>query len=174
MPDRHSQDSISSSIEVGIVISFLSCPNNVCPSTVGSLGTILYNGPFKPSRPNPNPYHLQPNRNFRVHIPKGATKGKAQLIVTHFNLVGVRAAISTALNYRANIDTLYRRGHLRQLMRSVSLSMSHRGCSFLEVNGTYGHILTTPMAHLSSHYLFIPHNGSVHSFSIHIIDCTWL
>ncbi|KZP30648.1 hypothetical protein FIBSPDRAFT_777409, partial [Athelia psychrophila] len=87
-------DSLESSTEVGVVISFISCPNNACPSSANRLGTILYNGPYKPQFPNPNPNHLQPNQNFRIHIPKGA-KGKAQLIVTHFNLIGAGPAPNT-------------------------------------------------------------------------------
>jgi hypothetical protein len=50
------------------------------------MGTILYNGPFKPE------YHESdqpPYQNFSVNIPEAIGKGKAQLNVAHVSLVGV-------------------------------------------------------------------------------------
>jgi len=83
--------SIEGSIEVGLVISFLSCttfPNSLCLTPQQQLGSILYNGPYKPVLPNPNPYHLEPHQNFTVQIPSGTSTGNGQLAVTNFELVG--------------------------------------------------------------------------------------
>ena len=86
------QNSIEGPIEVGLVISFLSCTtfkDSICPPPNQQLGSILYNGPYNPQYPNPNPYHLQPHQNFTVIIPSGASQGKGQLAVTSFELRGV-------------------------------------------------------------------------------------
>jgi len=83
--------SVEGSVEVGLVISFLSCatfPNSLCLTPQQQLGSILYNGPYKPGSPNPNPYHLEPHQNFTVQIPPGTNTGNGQLAVTDFVLVG--------------------------------------------------------------------------------------
>ena len=48
------------------------------------MGDILYYGPYVPD-PNGNP----PSQTFTVTIPAGIQKGRAQLGVAHFTLIGV-------------------------------------------------------------------------------------
>ncbi|KAJ7729797.1 hypothetical protein B0H16DRAFT_225176 [Mycena metata] len=80
-------DTLTGSIEVAVVIAFLSCNGRpACPVASEVLGSILYNGPFNPqfvtgvSRP--------PHQNFTVTVPSTVSSGPAQLAVSHFSLVG--------------------------------------------------------------------------------------
>lgn len=80
--------------EVAVVISLLSCtyyPNDVCPPPINVAGQFLYNGPYSPKIPIPNPYDLPYHENFTVTIPSDTPKGNAQLAVTHFYFTGVSA-----------------------------------------------------------------------------------
>ncbi|KAJ5863899.1 uncharacterized protein N7529_005815 [Penicillium soppii] len=78
-------NSLSPSVEVGVVIGFTSCASTPCRSAEDILGTILYNGPFKPV------YHetsLPPYENFTVTVPASAAKGNGQINVAHAALIG--------------------------------------------------------------------------------------
>ncbi|KZP04160.1 hypothetical protein FIBSPDRAFT_788260 [Athelia psychrophila] len=91
-------DSLSGSTEIAVVISFLSCspyPSAICPPPTALLGSTLYNGPYNPQYPSPNPNKLQPHQNFTVTLPASAPNGSAQLTVTHFSLIGAGPYAST-------------------------------------------------------------------------------
>ncbi|KAJ5550393.1 hypothetical protein N7461_005091 [Penicillium sp. DV-2018c] len=75
----------SSSEELGIAIGLTSCASSPCRDADEVLGTILYNGPFKPV------YHESsqpPYQNFTVKVPSSATVGKSQINVAHAALIG--------------------------------------------------------------------------------------
>jgi hypothetical protein len=58
------------------------------------MGTILYNGPFKPE------YHESsqpPYQNFSVNIPEAIGKGTAQLNIAHVSLVGVSCLVLSSM-----------------------------------------------------------------------------
>ena len=80
------QNSLSPSTEVAVVIGFSSCASTPCRSAEDILGTILYNGPFKPVYHETN---LPPYENFTVTLPSSAAKGKGQINVAHASLIGV-------------------------------------------------------------------------------------
>ncbi|CAI7582295.1 unnamed protein product [Penicillium bialowiezense] len=78
-------NSLSGSTEIGVVIGFTSCDSGPCRAADEVLGTVLYNGPFKPV------YHessLPPYQNFTVTVPSSAAKGKGQINVAHATLIG--------------------------------------------------------------------------------------
>ncbi|KAJ7790372.1 hypothetical protein B0H13DRAFT_1615683 [Mycena leptocephala] len=79
-------DTLTPSIEIAIVIGFLSCGAYPCPSPLDRIGTILYNGGYRPEWHN-IPFK-PPHQNFTVTIPKATLPGKAELSVIHFTLVG--------------------------------------------------------------------------------------
>ncbi|KAJ7171099.1 hypothetical protein C8R46DRAFT_1262151 [Mycena filopes] len=79
-------DTLTGSVEVAIVIAFLNCNSYPCPSPMDELGTILYNGSYRPEFHNV-PGYKPPHQNFTVRVPKSA-KGRSQLSVVHFSLVG--------------------------------------------------------------------------------------
>ncbi|KAJ7263045.1 hypothetical protein C8J57DRAFT_1334526 [Mycena rebaudengoi] len=81
-------DTLTGSIEVAIVIGFLSCPDFPCQSPADRIGNILYNGPYDPEFHTNISVSKPPHQNFSVTIPAAAPSGKAQLSVTHFSLVG--------------------------------------------------------------------------------------
>ena len=86
-----SQDTLTGSVDVAIVISLLECPKNRhCPNPFDELGATLYQGPYKPQFPTfPTPDN-EPQQNFTVIVPGSFDPGsKAQLAVTHLSLVGV-------------------------------------------------------------------------------------
>ncbi|KAF8218108.1 hypothetical protein K438DRAFT_1555854, partial [Mycena galopus ATCC 62051] len=61
-------DTLTSSVEVVIVIGFVSCGSTPCPSPMDRVGDVLYNGPFHPA------FHSGgglPYQNFIVTIPTG-------------------------------------------------------------------------------------------------------
>lgn len=98
---NNTQDTLGGSTEVAVVISFLSCvsfANSTCPPPTALLGDTLYNGPYNPQYPSPNPNHLQPHQNFTIQIPASAPNGTAQLAVTHFNLIGVGSFLSSCVS----------------------------------------------------------------------------
>ncbi|KAJ6138145.1 hypothetical protein N7471_004631 [Penicillium samsonianum] len=78
-------NSLSPSKEMGVAIGLSSCASSPCRDADEVLGTILYNGPFKPE------YHesgLPPYENFTVTVPASATLGKNQINVAHAALIG--------------------------------------------------------------------------------------
>ncbi|KAG5637398.1 hypothetical protein H0H81_004706 [Sphagnurus paluster] len=78
------------SAEVAIVIGFESCASSYpCRPAADGMGTVLYNGPYKPQYQNGAPTYKPPHQNFTVVIPSTAAKGKAQLNFAHFVLIGV-------------------------------------------------------------------------------------
>lgn len=81
------------------MIGFASCGSAPCHSATDLLGDILYNGSFNPV------YHetsLPPYQNFTVTVPSSATKGKGQINVAHFSLIGVSSSHSPIWFKRAN------------------------------------------------------------------------
>ncbi|KAB8230223.1 uncharacterized protein BDW43DRAFT_170263 [Aspergillus alliaceus] len=81
-------NTLTGSQEVGVVIGLSSCASKPCFSPQDSMGTVLYNGPFKPV------YHetsQPPYQNFTVQIPDSAVKGDAQINVAHVAIVGASA-----------------------------------------------------------------------------------
>ncbi|KAH7920762.1 hypothetical protein BV22DRAFT_1132822 [Leucogyrophana mollusca] len=85
-------NSLSGSEEVAVVIALQSCAARACSPPSDVLGSILYNGPFNPQAPNPNPDHQQLNQNFTVQVPSGFQSGSALLSVTHVALIGAGPA----------------------------------------------------------------------------------
>ena len=85
------QDSLSSSLEIGIGIAIASCATRPCFSPQDFMGDVLYHGAYKPVQLKSS---LTLFQNFSVEIPFGFPKGHAQLNVAHSALIGVR---STAL-----------------------------------------------------------------------------
>ncbi|KKK11913.1 hypothetical protein P175DRAFT_0504944 [Aspergillus ochraceoroseus IBT 24754] len=78
-------NSLTGSTEMGVAIGVQSCPESTCHPAESFLGTILYNGPFKPV------YHETynpPYENFSVTVPEGTPKGRALVGVAHATLVG--------------------------------------------------------------------------------------
>ncbi|EAW24725.1 uncharacterized protein NFIA_102090 [Aspergillus fischeri NRRL 181] len=78
-------NSLTGSQEIAVAIGLSSCADSKCYSSEDVMGTILYNGPFKPE------YHesgLPPYQNFSVNIPESIGKGTAQLNIAHVSLVG--------------------------------------------------------------------------------------
>ncbi|KAF7303667.1 hypothetical protein MIND_00596100 [Mycena indigotica] len=79
-------DTLTPSTEIAIVIGFEACNDGPCPSPADQMGTILYNGPYKPEFQDDGVFF--PHQNFTVTIPQNAVKGPSQLNVAHFALVG--------------------------------------------------------------------------------------
>ncbi|GFF52083.1 hypothetical protein IFM46972_09450 [Aspergillus udagawae] len=78
-------NSLTGSQEIAVAIGLSSCADSKCYAPEDVMGTILYNGPFKPE------YHESsqpPYQNFSVNIPESIGKGKAQLNIAHVSLVG--------------------------------------------------------------------------------------
>ncbi|KAF4617367.1 hypothetical protein D9613_006158 [Agrocybe pediades] len=84
-------NSLSGSTEVAIVIAINSCHNTTCVPPDAILGSILYNGPYKPALQNAAPFK-PPHQNFTVKIPESLQKGRAQLAVYHVALIGAGPA----------------------------------------------------------------------------------
>ncbi|KIK57586.1 hypothetical protein GYMLUDRAFT_172600 [Collybiopsis luxurians FD-317 M1] len=96
-------DTLSGSEEVAVVIGLWSCGNNPCPGPTNILGSILYNGPYKPQFSDPSD-GLPPHENFTVAIPSGFTQGRAQLGVVHVALGGAGLApFMQTMNSTVNI-----------------------------------------------------------------------
>ncbi|KAG6023822.1 hypothetical protein E4U19_004114 [Claviceps sp. Clav32 group G5] len=70
--------------EVSIVISMASCPEGKCPSAGDDIGTILYAGPFNPQETGSG----TPQGTLNITIPNNFPTGAAELLATHFLLVG--------------------------------------------------------------------------------------
>lgn len=85
----NSQDTLSASTEVAVVIAINSCHNTTCIPPADILGSILYNGPYSPKFQPTAPASLPPHQNFTVTIPAALPKGPAQLAVFHVSLIGV-------------------------------------------------------------------------------------
>ncbi|KAB8071476.1 hypothetical protein BDV29DRAFT_179133 [Aspergillus leporis] len=78
-------NSLTGSVEVAVAIGVAFCASSPCFAPKDSIGTILYNGPFKPE------YHetsQPPYQNFTVQIPDSAAEGTAQINVAHVAIVG--------------------------------------------------------------------------------------
>ncbi|EGN95797.1 hypothetical protein SERLA73DRAFT_142740 [Serpula lacrymans var. lacrymans S7.3] len=78
-------NSLSSSVEVAVVIGIESCSNQPCPAPTDMMGQLLYNGPYNPVAHEPQLPHYQ---NISVTIPASLAKGTAQLNILHVNLIG--------------------------------------------------------------------------------------
>ncbi|KAG5913310.1 hypothetical protein E4U42_001293 [Claviceps africana] len=68
--------------EVSLILSILPCPNDNCPNAGNNLGTILYEGPFHPQGAP------IPEQTLNVTVPESVPLGTAELLATHFVLVG--------------------------------------------------------------------------------------
>lgn len=77
---------LSSSVEVAVVIALQSCPSFTCAPPSDLMGIILYNGPFTPDLTASGP--KPPNQNFSLEVPSTMPKGRAQLGVAHLALIG--------------------------------------------------------------------------------------
>ncbi|KAJ5368711.1 uncharacterized protein N7496_008471 [Penicillium cataractarum] len=78
-------NSLTGSTEMAVAIGISSCATQACASPDEFMGTILYNGPFKPE------YHESPTppyQNFTVTVPSSFTAGNAQINVAHATLIG--------------------------------------------------------------------------------------
>ncbi|KAJ5168937.1 uncharacterized protein N7482_004531 [Penicillium canariense] len=78
-------NSLTGSTEMAVAIGISSCASQACNPADEVMGSILYNGPFKPvyhetSRP--------PYQNFTVSLPSGFAPGNAQINVAHATLIG--------------------------------------------------------------------------------------
>ncbi|KZV68470.1 hypothetical protein PENSPDRAFT_687238 [Peniophora sp. CONT] len=80
-------NSLTGSQEVAVVIAVGHCYATPCDNTE-RLGTILYNGPFKPEYPTTHTPQDTPQQNFSIQIPPGMATGQAALSVFHISLVG--------------------------------------------------------------------------------------
>ncbi|KAH7927835.1 hypothetical protein BV22DRAFT_1006033 [Leucogyrophana mollusca] len=82
----------SQASEVAVVIAIFPCfsdPPLSCPAFErDGVGEILYNGPYNPQYPSPNPDNEPPQQNFTVTIPSGIKTGPAVFSVTHFSFTG--------------------------------------------------------------------------------------
>ncbi|KAG6084801.1 hypothetical protein E4U30_001748 [Claviceps sp. LM220 group G6] len=70
--------------EVSLVISMASCPDGKCPNAGDNIGMILYAGPFNPQAQGT----ATPQETFNITIPNNFPTGAAELLATHFLLVG--------------------------------------------------------------------------------------
>jgi Nis1 family len=78
------QRTLTGSQDVSVAIGLQSCPTQPCFAPDASLGTLLTFGPYTPDD------SLQPpSQTVTVTIPATAQKGRAQLAVAHFALIGV-------------------------------------------------------------------------------------
>jgi hypothetical protein len=94
---RFSQDTLTGSNEVAIVISLLDCPRNQCPNPADVLGNTLYSGPYDPQFPKTPTLLNAPEQNFTVTTPIDFTSNTtAQLSVVHLAIVGVSHFASCA------------------------------------------------------------------------------
>ncbi|KAJ5774138.1 hypothetical protein N7457_009034 [Penicillium paradoxum] len=78
-------NTLTGSKEMAVAIGLSSCKSSPCRSAADAIGTILYNGPFKPE------YHENnrpPYENFTVKVPSDAVLGKSQINVAHAALIG--------------------------------------------------------------------------------------
>ncbi|PPQ68377.1 hypothetical protein CVT24_004797 [Panaeolus cyanescens] len=83
-------NSLQGSTEVGLIIGLAPCdlfgPTPTCASPQSRIGSILFNGDYKPQ------FHEQPGRpyqNFTVKVPAEFPTGQAQLSTARFHLVGI-------------------------------------------------------------------------------------
>jgi hypothetical protein len=80
-----SQNSLTGSEEVAVVIGIQSCATRACISPSEFMGNILYNGQFNPQYHEP---YLPPYQNFTVQVPSSFS-GTALIGVAHVTLIGV-------------------------------------------------------------------------------------
>ncbi|KAH7914857.1 hypothetical protein BJ138DRAFT_1110230 [Hygrophoropsis aurantiaca] len=82
----------SQATQVAVVIAIFPCfsdPPLSCPAFErDGVGNILYNGPFDPQYPAPNPNSEPPQQIFDIAIPPGTKTGPAVFSVTHISFVG--------------------------------------------------------------------------------------
>ncbi|KAI0058551.1 hypothetical protein BV25DRAFT_1840932 [Artomyces pyxidatus] len=83
-----SQNSLTGSQEVSIVISVLPCPAGGCADPAERLGATLYSGGFAPRYPAARTPQDVPQQNFTVAVPAGLPQGRVALSVAHLALVG--------------------------------------------------------------------------------------
>ncbi|KAJ7723303.1 hypothetical protein DFH07DRAFT_759603 [Mycena maculata] len=81
-------DTLTGSTELALVIGFLNCFSDPCPSPMDRIGDILYNGSYRPQFHTNTGIWKLPYQNFTVTVPESASCGDAQLSVIHFSLVG--------------------------------------------------------------------------------------
>ncbi|KAG6809476.1 hypothetical protein H0H92_016083 [Tricholoma furcatifolium] len=117
-------DTISSSVEVAVVIGLQSCPTGPCYPVASSVGTPLYNGPYNPQFQSGSP-GKPPHQNFTITIPADTPVGKAQLGIAHFMLLGASLyadvqTLSIDLDITSpepNSATRFERIHARKIRR---------------------------------------------------------
>ena len=85
------QDSLSSSLEIGVGIAIASCASRPCFDPQDFMGDVLYHGGYKPVEISQRSTTLY--ENFTVVIPSGFPTGPAQLNVAHSALIGVRTIL---------------------------------------------------------------------------------
>ncbi|KZT24644.1 hypothetical protein NEOLEDRAFT_1066913 [Neolentinus lepideus HHB14362 ss-1] len=82
-------NSLTGSEEVAIVIGLRPCYDNNCVAADEAIGSVLYNGGFKPQYSTlPGTGEKPPHQNFTVTVPEDIQAGPAILSVSHFSLVG--------------------------------------------------------------------------------------
>jgi hypothetical protein len=99
------QRTLSGSQDVSVVIGLQSCPTSPCAAPDSIMGDILFVGPYTPD-PNGSP----PSQTFTVNIPAGMQKGRAQLGVVHFALIGVSYHSSSMVQTKITNHALGRFG----------------------------------------------------------------
>ncbi|KAH1277957.1 hypothetical protein KXW35_003733 [Aspergillus fumigatus] len=77
--------SLTGSQEIAVAIGLSSCADSTCHSPEDVMGTIVYNGPFRPEHHESS---LPPYQNFSVNVPEAFATGTAQLNIAHVSLVG--------------------------------------------------------------------------------------
>lgn len=85
---KSSQNSLTGSQEVAVVIAMNSCTSTSCLSPDEVMGHVLYNGPYDPQYQT-GEEEKPPHQNFTVTVPSSMTSGPVILSVTHLTLVGV-------------------------------------------------------------------------------------
>ncbi|KAF9465550.1 hypothetical protein BDZ94DRAFT_323388 [Collybia nuda] len=96
-------DTLTGSTEIAIIIGFQSCATMPCHAPSDGLGTILYNGGYKPEfQPGSS---KPPHQNFTVTIPASAPQGPGLLGVSHVALVGAgQTVILESLGVTVNVN----------------------------------------------------------------------
>lgn len=87
-------NTLTGSTEMAVAIGISSCATQACIPSDEYMGTILYNGPFKPEYYEST---VPPYQNFTVHVPSDWTAGNAQINVAHAALVGVSHGCARSL-----------------------------------------------------------------------------
>ncbi|KAF8885680.1 hypothetical protein CPB84DRAFT_1788131 [Gymnopilus junonius] len=96
-------NSIEGSIEAGLVIGLFSCFNGPagCPGPE-EVGTVLFNGKFKPTVHTGEQFQIY--ENFSLTVPSDFPAGAAQLSTNRFHLIGAGpAAVLEQHNITVNV-----------------------------------------------------------------------